>query len=196
MKALIIVDVQVDFLPEGALAVPAGDTIIPVINALQKDYDLVVATQDWHPADHGSFASQHPGAQVFDQIELHGHEQTLWPDHCVQSTAGAELAAALNTTNIEAIFRKGTDKQVDSYSGFFDNGKRKNTGLRGYLESREITEIHVCGLAADYCVYYTAMDSLEAGFKTAIISRATKPIDKTAFMDKKEIFLQKGGRIL
>ncbi|MFD2743087.1 MULTISPECIES: bifunctional nicotinamidase/pyrazinamidase [Sphingobacterium] len=196
MKALIIVDVQVDFLPEGALAVPAGDTIIPVINALQKDYDLVVATQDWHPADHGSFASQHSGAQVFDQIELHGLEQTLWPDHCVQSTAGAELAAALNTTNIEAIFRKGTDKQVDSYSGFFDNGKRKNTGLRGYLESREITEIHVCGLAADYCVYYTAMDSLEAGFKTAIISRATKPIDKTAFMDKKEIFLQKGGRIL
>lgn len=196
MKALIIVDVQVDFLPEGALAVPAGDTIIPAINVLQKDYDLVVATQDWHPADHGSFASQYPGAQVYDKIELHGLEQTLWPDHCIQGTAGAELAPALDTNAIEAIFRKGTDKQIDSYSGFSDNGKRKTTGLQGYLEAKAVTEVHVCGLAADYCVYFTAMDSLEAGFKTAIISRATKPIDKTTFMDKKESFLQKGGRIL
>lgn len=196
MKALIIVDVQVDFLPEGALAVPAGDTIIPAINALQKDYDLVVATQDWHPADHGSFASQHPGTQVYEKIELHGLEQTLWPDHCVQGTAGAELSDMLNKAAIEAIFRKGTERDIDSYSGFFDNGQRKATGLQGYLKERAVSEVHVCGLAADYCVYFTAMDSLEAGFKTAIISRATKPIDKTTFMDKKEIFLQKGGRIL
>ena len=196
MKALIIVDVQVDFLPGGALEVPAGDVIIPVINMLQKDYDLVVATQDWHPADHGSFASQHPGSLVYDQVDLNGLEQTLWPDHCIQDTAGATFAAALDTRAVEAIFRKGTDKGIDSYSGFFDNGKQKTTGLHGYLQARGVTEVHICGLAADYCVYFTAMDSLEAGFKTAIVSRATKPIDKTAFMDKKELFLQKGGRIL
>lgn len=196
MKALIVVDVQVDFLPGGALPVPAGDIIIPIINMLQKDYDLVVATQDWHPADHGSFASQHPGAAVYNQIQLNGLEQTLWPDHCVQDREGSAFAAGLNMRAVEAIFRKGTDKLIDSYSAFFDNGKQKATGLHGYLQARGVTEVHVCGLAADYCVYFTAIDSLEAGFKTAIISRATKPIDKTTFMDKKEIFLQKGGRIL
>ncbi|MCL7988544.1 bifunctional nicotinamidase/pyrazinamidase [Sphingobacterium sp. lm-10] len=196
MKALIIVDVQVDFLPGGSLAVPAGDTIIPIINVLQKDYDLVVATQDWHPADHGSFSSQHPGSAAYDRIELNGLEQVLWPDHCIEGTAGAAFAEALDTRAVEAIFRKGTDKKIDSYSAFFDNGKLKATGLQGYLQARAVTEVHVCGLAADYCVYFTAVDSLEAGFKTAIVSRATKPIDKTTFMDKKEIFLQKGGRIL
>lgn len=196
MKALIIVDVQVDFLPGGPLAVPAGDTIIPIVNVLQKDYDLVVATQDWHPADHGSFASQHPGSAAYDRIELHGLEQVLWPDHCIEGTAGAAFAEELDTRAVEAIFRKGTDKKIDSYSAFFDNGQLKATGLQGYLQARAVNEVHVCGLAADYCVYFTAMDSLQAGFKTAIVSRATKPIDKTTFMDKKEIFLQKGGRIL
>lgn len=196
MRALLIIDVQHDFLPGGSLAVADGDSIIPVINGLQKNYDLVIATQDWHPADHGSFASQHPDINVFDQFDLYGLEQVAWPDHCIQNTEGAALSPLLNTQLVEAIFRKGTSKEIDSYSAFFDNGKKKSTGLVGYLRERDITEVHLCGLAADYCVYFSALDSLEAGFKTAIISKATKAIDKTTYMDKKEHFLQLGGKIL
>lgn len=196
MRALLIIDVQHDFLPGGSLAVTDGDSIIPVINRLQKNYDLVIATQDWHPADHGSFASQHPDLNVFDQFDLYGLEQVAWPDHCIQNTEGAALSPLLNTQLVEAIFRKGTSKEIDSYSAFFDNGKKKSTGLVGYLRERDITEVHLCGLAADYCVYFSALDSLEAGFQTAIISKATKAIDKTTYMDKKEHFLQLGGKIL
>ncbi|MFD2598156.1 bifunctional nicotinamidase/pyrazinamidase [Sphingobacterium corticis] len=196
MRALLIIDVQHDFLPGGSLAVTDGDSIIPVINGLQKNYDLVIATQDWHPADHGSFASQHPDINVFDQFDLYGLEQVAWPDHCIQNTEGADLSPLLNTQLVEAIFRKGTSKEIDSYSAFFDNGKKKSTGLTGYLRERDITELHLCGLAADYCVYFSALDSLEAGFQTAIISKATKAIDKTIYMDKKEHFLQLGGKIL
>lgn len=193
MKALVIVDIQYDFLPDGTLAVAQGDEIIPLINNMQPQYDLVVATQDWHPADHKSFASQHVDHQIFDSIDLDGLQQTLWPDHCVQGSAGALLSKQLDQHRIEAVFRKGLSRQIDSYSGFFDNGRRKNTGLHGYLQDRNITEIHICGLAADYCVYYTALDALDLGYRVAIISKATKAIDRTTYMDKKENFVQKGG---
>ncbi len=181
MNALIIVDVQNDFLPGGALAVNKGDTIIPAINDLQKDFDLVVATQDWHPADHKSFASSHPGKKVFDEINLNRLPQVLWPDHCVQETYGAQFSSLLHTKKIEAIFRKGMDKNIDSYSGFFDNGKKKSTGMGDYLKGRGVTSISVCGLAADYCVYFTALDGMQLGFESTIITNATKAINPENF---------------
>jgi len=195
MHALIIVDVQYDFLPNGSLAVPLGDEIIDKVNRIQQDYDLVVATQDWHPAGHQSFASAHAGRAPFEIIDLNGLEQVLWPDHCVQESTGAELTDLLDTHRVEAIFRKGTDPEIDSYSGFFDNGKRKNTGLAGYLRDRAVTAVSVCGLAADYCVYFTAMDALEQGFDTYIVEEAVRPIDASVYMDKRATFLQRGGKL-
>src|SRR6185312_2476665 len=194
MKALIIVDIQNDFLPGGALAVQNGDAVIPVINKLQSQFDLVIATQDCHPADHKSFASMHSGKKIFDKINLNGLPQVLWPDHCVQETEGAEFSAQLNTKKIEAIFRKGMDKNIDSYSGFFDNGKKKATGMGSYLKGRGITSIFVCGLAADYCVYFTALDGLEMGFQSTIITDATRAIDEEHFKKVLEDFKSKGGQ--
>jgi len=194
MKALIIVDIQNDFLPGGALAVQNGDAVIPVINKLQSQFDLVIATQDWHPADHKSFASMHPGKKIFDEIMLDGLPQVLWPDHCVQETEGAKFSAQLDTKKIEAIFRKGMDKNIDSYSGFFDNGKKKATGMGAYLKGRGVTSIYVCGLAADYCVYFTALDGLEMGFQSTIITDATRAIDKENFEKVLEDFKSKGGQ--
>lgn len=177
MKALIIVDVQNDFLEGGSLAVPHGNEIIPIINKIQREYDLVIATQDWHPVNHQSFASEHPDRKEFDVIELVGLQQVLWPKHCVQGTFGAEFHKDLNTDLIEVIFRKGMNIEIDSYSGFYDNEKRKNTGMAGFLKDRNVTEVTVCGLAADFCVYYTAKDAIDLGFKTNILLDATKPID-------------------
>lgn len=194
MNALIIVDVQNDFLHGGALAVTEGDTIIPVINKFQAKFDLVVATQDWHPSDHKSFASQHAGNNVFDQINLNGLPQVLWPDHCVQQTKGAEFSSKLNRKKIETIFRKGMEKNIDSYSGFFDNGKKKATGMGAYLKSRGVSSMFVAGLAADYCVYFTALDGLELGFQSTIITDATKAIDSNDFARKLEFFKSKGGK--
>lgn len=196
MHALLIVDIQYDFLPGGALAVAGGDTVIPVINRIQGNYDLVVATQDWHPAGHHSFASAHPGQKPFNTIDLQGLAQVLWPDHCVQDTRGAKLSEQLGTRHIEAIFRKGTDPAIDSYSGFFDNGKRKQTGLTGYLRDRGITTLSVCGLAADYCVYFTAMDALQLGFSAHIIDNAVRAIDVSAYAEKQEIFARQGGKFI
>lgn len=194
MNALIIVDVQNDFLYGGALAVTEGDTIIPVINKFQAKFELVVATQDWHPSDHESFASQHAGNNVFDQINLNGLPQVLWPDHCVQQTKGAEFSSELNKIKIETIFRKGMEKNIDSYSGFFDNGKKKATGMGAYLKGRGVSSIFVAGLAADYCVYFTALDGLELGFQSTIITDATKAIDSNDFASKLEFFKSKGGK--
>ncbi|OYD45713.1 nicotinamidase [Sphingobacterium cellulitidis] len=196
MKALIIVDVQYDFLPGGSLEVPKGDEIIPIINNIQKDYDLVVASQDWHPQGHLSFASQHENKLPYEIIDLDGLEQVLWPDHCIQESYGSQISEELQTNRVEAIFRKGMDPKIDSYSAFYDNGKRKDTGLAGYLKARNIDEVHVCGLAADFCVFFTAMDAISEGFKTSIISKATKAIDKGAFMEKKNTFIQAGGSLL
>ena len=194
MNALIIVDVQNDFLPGGALAVKDGDLVIPIINGLQNNFDLVVATQDWHPDDHKSFASSHPGKKVFEEIILDGLPQVLWPNHCVQETSGAEFSSKLNTKKIEAIFRKGMDKNIDSYSGFFDNGKKKATGMGDYLKGRGVTAIYVTGLAADYCVNFTALDGLQLGFQSTIITDATRAIDEENFKKILETFKSKGGK--
>ncbi len=177
MKALILVDLQNDFCPGGALAVPEGDQVIPLANELQKQFDLVVATQDWHPRDHASFASNHPGRKIGDVIELDGLPQVLWPDHCVQNTPGAELVASLDKTNIARVFQKGTDRCIDSYSGFFDNGHRKATGLGNYLKSKGVTEVYVCGLATDYCVKFTALDAVQLRFKTHLYANASRGVD-------------------
>lgn len=181
MRALLLVDIQNDFIPGGALPVPDGDQIIPVVNKLVTQFDLVVATQDWHPQNHGSFASNHPGKKVYDVIELNGLEQILWPDHCVQGTKGAEFVPALNTNPVEAIFRKGTDPNIDSYSGFFDNGRKKSTGLADYLRGRKVDELYVAGLAGEFCVNYTILDAVELGFKTYLIKDATRPLDGQNF---------------
>jgi nicotinamidase/pyrazinamidase len=196
MKALIIVDVQNDFLPGGALAVPEGDKVIPVINALQSDFPLIVATQDWHPSDHGSFASNHAGKKPFEMGKLGGMDQVLWPDHCVQGKKGSEFSSDLNTNSIEAIFRKGTDPTIDSYSGFFDNGKQKATGLGAYLKGRGVTEVYLVGLAADYCVGFTALDALELGFNVFYIENATRAIDQEGWNNMKEQILDRGGKII
>ncbi len=195
MKALIIVDVQNDFLQGGALAVPEGDLVIPEINRLQEQFNLVVATQDWHPADHKSFASAHAGKNVFDEIMLEGLPQVLWPDHCVQGSAGAELSSLLNQNKIEAIFRKGMDRNIDSYSGFYDNGKKKSTGMGDYLRGRGVTAIYVVGLAGDFCVNFTAQDGLQLGFETTIINSATRPINQHVFEKAMASIKAKGGTI-
>ncbi len=177
MKALIVVDIQNDFLPGGALAVNEGDEIIPVVNDLMKKFELVVATQDWHPAGHGSFASNHEGKKPGDIIELNGLQQILWPDHCVQHTHGAEFGAGLNTCYFQKVIQKGTDPMIDSYSGFFDNGKKKETGLDECLRSNNVDEVYIVGLATDYCVKYTALDAVNLGYATSVIANATRAVN-------------------
>ncbi|MBW3598892.1 MAG: bifunctional nicotinamidase/pyrazinamidase [Planctomycetes bacterium] len=177
MKTLILVDIQNDFLPCGALAVPEGDAVIPIANRLQPRFDLVVATQDWHPADHASFAANHPGRSVGDVIEVDGLEQNLWPVHCVQESSGAELAADLDRARIAAVFRKGEDPRIDSYSGFFDNGHRRATGLGDYLRERDVQEVYLAGLATDYCVKFTALDARRLGFETYVVEDACRGVN-------------------
>jgi nicotinamidase/pyrazinamidase len=177
MNALVIVDLQNDFLPGGALAVPDGDAIIPLVNQLQSRFPLVVATQDWHPANHGSFAVNHQRKRVFSQVDLNGLPQTLWPVHCVQGCPGAELAPGLNRERVARIFQKGTDPGIDSYSGFFDNGHRKAIGLDEWLRAKGVTVVYVCGLATDYCVKATALDAVELGFKTYLVEDACRGVN-------------------
>jgi nicotinamidase/pyrazinamidase len=180
MNALILVDLQNDFCPDGALPVPQGDQVIAVVNRLQPLFDLVVATQDWHTADHGSFAAHHPGKKPGDNIELAGLRQILWPVHCVQGTPGADLHHSLDRSRITRVFRKGDDPALDSYSGFFDNGHRKSTGLGEYLKEQGVTSVYVCGLATDYCVMWTALDAVDLGFKTYLIEDACHGVDANA----------------
>lgn len=177
MKVLIIVDVQNDFCPGGALPVPEGDRVVEVINGMQSGVDLVVATQDWHPANHGSFAANHPGHSPGEQIELAGLPQILWPVHCVQNTPGAELHPGLDQSRIARVFRKGTDPSVDSYSGFFDNGRRSSTGLGEYLKGRGVADVCVCGLATDYCVKATALDAANLGFNTHLLEDGCRGVE-------------------
>lgn len=177
MNALLLIDIQNDFLPGGALAVPEGDAIIPVVNRLQAGFPLVVATQDWHPKNHGSFASQHPGRNAWETGELAGLPQVLWPDHCVQGTPGAAFATALEMARINRVFTKGTDPEIDSYSGFFDNGHRKATGLGEYLKAEGVTAVFIVGLATDYCVKFTALDAVTLGFKTTVITDACRGVN-------------------
>lgn len=177
MDALLIVDVQNDFLPGGSLPVPEGDKIIPVINALQPRFKHIIATKDWHPANHGSFASNHPGHQVGEVITLNGLEQILWPDHCVKGSPGAEFSPLLNQGLIQKVIFKGSDPAVDSYSAFFDNGRRIQTELHNYLRIKGIKRLYVTGLAADVCVYFTVKDALELGYETFLITDATKGVN-------------------
>jgi len=177
MKALIVVDIQNDFLAGGALEVKDGNQIIPTVNLLMHKFDLVVATQDWHPADHGSFASNHKGMAPGDEIELYGLNQILWPNHCIQDTCGAEFSKELEISHFNKVIQKGTDILIDSYSGFFDNGKKKDTGLNDYLKSQKVEIVFIVGLATDFCVKYTAIDAAELGYRTFIIPDATRAVN-------------------
>jgi nicotinamidase/pyrazinamidase len=177
MNALIIVDLQNDFMPGGALPVPHGDEVIPLANELQKHFGLVVSTQDWHPPDHGSFAANHPGKKPGDRIVLDGIEQILWPVHCVQNTVGAEFAPSFDTSRIAHVFHKGTERNIDSYSTFFDNVHQRHTGLAHYLEERSIKDIYLLGLALDYCVKYSALDARHLGLNTHVIVDGCRGIE-------------------
>jgi nicotinamidase/pyrazinamidase len=177
MRALILVDLQHDFCPGGALAVARGDETVAVANRLLPYFSTVVATQDWHPADHQSFATQHPGRKPGELIELDGLPQVLWPPHCVQGTTGAALHVDLQRDKITEVFPKGTDRTIDSYSGFFDNGHRRSTGLGDWLRARWITRVYVMGLATDYCVKATALDARDLGFDTWVIEDGCRPVE-------------------
>jgi nicotinamidase/pyrazinamidase len=177
MQALILVDIQRDFLPGGPLGVAEGDQIIPVANRLQPQFTQVIATQDWHPADHGSFAANHPGHAPGEVIDLDGLPQILWPIHCLQGSAGAALADALDQRHLSATFAKGTDPHIDSYSAFFDNGHRKATGLGQYLKEKGIHDVYILGLAADVCVKFTALDAVGEGFQTYVITDGTRGVN-------------------
>lgn len=177
MKALLLIDLQIDFCPGGALEVKEGDQVIPIANELMEHFDLVVATQDWHPANHGSFAANHPWRRPGQVIDLHGLQQVLWPIHCVQDSFGAQFHPKLNEAAITKVFVKGTDPEIDSYSGFFDNGHRKATGMGEYLKEQGVTEVFVLGLATDYCVKFTALDALGLGFDTHLIVDAARGVN-------------------
>jgi nicotinamidase/pyrazinamidase len=177
MNALILVDLQNDFLPGGALAVPGGDEVIPLANRLQPCFEHVVATRDWHPPDHRSFAANHPDRRIGDVIELDGLMQVLWPVHCVQHTHGAELSAKLDASRIDHVVLKGTDPAIDSYSGFFDNGHRRATGLAEHLAGLGIDEVFILGLATDYCVKYTALDARRWGLTTLLVADACRGVN-------------------
>ena len=176
-EVLLVVDVQNDFCPGGALAVPKGDEIVPVVNRLARRFVHVVMTQDWHPPGHRSFAGAHPGMSPFDAIEVEYGAQTLWPDHCVQGTLGAEFHPGLDIPQIELIIRKGYRPSIDSYSAFRENDRKTPTGLAGYLRERGFERITVCGLALDYCVFFSAVDAREAGFGVAVALDACRGID-------------------
>lgn len=178
MEALLLVDVQNDFMPWGALPVLAGDEVVPVANELSSaGFEIVVATQDWHPADHGSFASRHPGRRPGQTIELGGVTQILWPDHCVQQSPGASFHSGLDVARVTHVVRKGTDPAIDSYSAFFDNGHRKDTGLAGMLRGNGVDTVVVVGLATDYCVKYTALDARDLGFGVRVVARGCRAVE-------------------
>lgn len=176
-KALIVVDMQNDFCPGGALAVAGADEIVPAVNDLIRRFEHVVLTQDWHPAGHSSFASTHPGKAPFEMIAMPYGAQTLWPDHCVQGSAGADFHPALDWTRAELVIRKGFRPQIDSYSAFFENDRRTPTGLAGYLRDRGIKNVTLCGLATDFCVAFSALDAVAQGFSTSVILDACRGID-------------------
>lgn len=184
-KALILVDLQNDFCPGGNLAVSGGHEVIPLANALQPHFELIIATQDWHPHDHMSFAINHPGVGVGDVIEVDGLQQVMWPAHCVQGSQGAEFHSELNTTRITKIFHKGIDQKIDSYSAFFDNAHLRSTGLGDYLQEQQVDEVYICGLATDYCVKYSALDAVKLGFTVNVIQDACRAVElKTGDADK------------
>jgi len=201
-RALIVVDVQNDFLPGGALAVPDGDAILAPLRTLMNSggFELIVATQDWHPHGHISFASSHRGHQPMDTIRLYGHEQTLWPDHCVQGTRGAMLHPDLPWDKAAVIIRKATDPAVDSYSALRNNwnprGKRPPTGLTGYLKNQSVREVFVCGLARDFCVRWSAEDAVKEGFRTTVIWDLSRSIDPSSDERLRRKMIARGIKII
>ncbi len=198
MKALIVVDMQNDFMPGGALGVKGGDILIPIINRLIPKFPLCVTSKDWHPPHHISFASSHPGKKIGDIIQVEGKPQVLWPDHCVQNTHGAENSSGLDTKRIQETFHKGTDPKIDSYSCFFDNARKRSTGLETYLKKHHVDEVYIAGLTTDYCVLYTAFDAIDLGFKVFVIEDACAGIDLHKGDVKKalEAIAAKGGTII
>jgi nicotinamidase/pyrazinamidase len=180
MRALILVDIQNDFVPGGALAVRGGDRVAPVANEWMRQFELVVATQDWHPPEHKSFAANHPGKDVGEVIELAGLPQVLWPVHCVQETRGAEFYPGLDVSRVTEVFRKGTDPGIDSYSGFYDNGHRRATGMGDWLKERDVRELFVMGLATDYCVKFTALDGRRLGFEVSLVEEGCRGVELRA----------------
>ncbi len=197
-RALILVDIQNDFLPGGALEVSDGDAVIPVANKLIPHFDLVVASRDWHPATHGSFAANHPWRKPGQVIDLNGLDQILWPIHCVQESYGAEFGKDLHDDKIDKVFFKGTDPGIDSYSAFFDNAHRRATGMGDYLKEEGIEEIYLVGLATDYCVKYTALDALKLGFKTYVVTDGVRGIEQEAGDVERALQLmqEKGARLV
>ena len=193
MKALLVVDIQYDFCPGGALAVPDGDAIIPAVNNLIDHFDVIIQTQDWHPAGHSSFASSHKGKDPFDTIEMDYGTQVLWPDHCVQGSKGAEFHNDLNTLKSQVIIRKGFRKAIDSYSTFFENDQETATGLTGYLKQRGITELYAVGLATDFCVKWSILDGIDEGFTMHIVEDAVKGIDLNGSLDEAWDEMKKKG---
>lgn len=190
---LLIIDVQNDFCPGGALAVEQGDQIVPIINQLSDLFAHRVLTQDWHPAGHSSFASSHPGQQAFATITMPYGEQTLWPDHCVQGSHGAEFHPYLDITDVELIIRKGFRQQIDSYSAFFENDQSTSTGLAGYLRERGFKRLFLCGLATDYCVAWSALDAQKQGFETILIEDACRAIDLNDSLNKAKQQMRDAG---
>jgi nicotinamidase/pyrazinamidase len=177
MRALVLVDLQYDFMPGGALATARGDETVAIAARIMPHFSTIVATQDWHPPTHGSFAANNAGAAVGSMGELGGLPQVMWPSHCVQGTHGAELHAGLEPARITAVIQKGTDAGIDSYSGFFDNGHRKATGLAEWLEARWVKQLYVMGLATDYCVKFTVLDALELGFDVRLVEDGCRAVD-------------------
>lgn len=175
--ALLVIDVQNDFMPDGALAVAEGDRVVAIINALAKKFDHVILTQDWHPAEHISFATNHPGKQPFETMQVPYGPQTLWPEHCLQNTSGAAFHPSLDIPHAELILRKGFRRHIDSYSAFLENDHFTSTGLAGYLRERGLQRLFLCGLAYDFCVRYSAIDGTALGFECIIIEDATRPVD-------------------
>lgn len=198
MKALLLVDLQNDFLPGGALPVPHGNEIIPIVEEIvHYPFDLIVATKDWHPANHGSFANNHPHKNIGEHITLAGVEQILWPAHCVQGTWGSEFAAGWDTTQIDKVIYKGTDPNIDSYSTFYDNSERMSTGLEFFFQEKSVKEIYVAGLATDYCVKFSVLDALRLGFKPYVIVDACRGIDLNDLDSEKSLqLMQKAGAVL
>lgn len=190
---LVVVDVQYDFLPGGALAVPDGDAVIEPINRLAKAFRHVVMTQDWHPEGHASFASSHPAKQPFEMTELHYGPQVLWPDHCVQGTPGAEISRDLHIPHAQLVIRKGYNAGIDSYSGFMEADRKTSTGLTGYLKERGFKRVFCAGLATDFCVAWTALDAAEAGFETYLIEDASRAIDTNGSLEKAQRDLKAAG---
>jgi nicotinamidase/pyrazinamidase len=190
---LLVVDVQNDFMPGGALAVPKGDEVVPLINRLGARFENVVLTQDWHPRGHASFASSHPGKKPFETIELAYGTQVLWPDHCVQGTSGAAFHPDLDTTRAQLVIRKGHHREIDSYSGFLEADRRTSTGLAGFLKEKGFRKLFVCGLATDFCVAWTALDARAAGFDVTLVEDASRAIDLDGSLVRAQADLHAAG---